>query len=272
VKLVANARMYAVNAAVEARWQELFAWIARCAGIPLEVIDYRPPAALGDLWRCNDLGAVAMCGYPLAAWADGSRPVPIAAPAPSGHRFAGRAVYWTDIAVRADSRFERDDDLDGARFGWTAEDSQSGYQAPRRHFAARALARGGRFFGSVYGPLITPRRVVESILDGSIDAGPLDAYWHALLRLHEPETANRLRVIGHTDETPIPCFVASRATPEAMRERLIQGFVDASEAAELRDVRADLALARFERVGVQTYEGLARRAREVDALGYARLW
>jgi ABC-type phosphate/phosphonate transport system substrate-binding protein len=271
VKLVANARMYAVDAAVEARWSELFAWIAERAGIPLEVIDHRPPALLEALWRRPDLGAAAMCGYPLATWDGGSRPVPIAAPAPFPDPFAGRAVYWTDIVVRADSRLERDADLAGTRFGWTVEGSQSGYQAPRHHFAARALARGGCFFGSVQGPLVTPRRIADSIIDGSIDAGPLDAYWHALLRLHEPDIAKRLRVIARTGEAPIPCFVAASGTPAALRERLVRAFVESSDAAELREVRTDLALARFEPVAIKTYDVLATRAREIDSLGYPRL-
>ncbi|HEV2685534.1 MAG TPA: PhnD/SsuA/transferrin family substrate-binding protein [Actinomycetota bacterium] len=271
MKLVANARMYAIDASVGARWRELFAWIAKRAEIPLEPIEHRAPAPLEALWRRTDLGAAAMCGYPLATWSDDSRPVPIAAPAPSPEPFAGRAVYWTDIVVRTDSPFERDDDLAGSRFGWTAEDSQSGYQAPRRHFAARALARGGRFFASTVGPLVTPRRVVEAIVEGSIDAGPLDAYWHTLLRLHEPETAFALRVIARTEDTPIPCFVAATATPEPVRERLTQAFVDSADEAALSEVLADLALARFVRTDIGAYESLSKQAREIDALGYARL-
>lgn len=269
--LVANARMYAVEATTTRRWRELFQWIAGCAGIDLEVIEHRPPAGLDELWMRRDLGAATMCGYPLATWNDGPRPEPLVAPVPSPEAFAGRAVYWTDIVVRADSRFERDDDLAGMRFGWTAERSQSGYQAPRRHFAARALARGGRFFGTVVGPLLTPRRVVESILDGSIDAGPLDAYWHALLRLHEPGTAARLRVVARTEDSPIPCLVSAHAIPQVQRGRLIQAFLDAAGASGLRVVLADLALAGFVRVTVDRYEVLAERAHATDALGYARL-
>lgn len=271
MRLVANARMYAVSARVEARWRELFAWIAVRSGISLDLVDHPPPASLEALWRRGDLGAAAMCGYPLATWERASRPVPIVAPAPAPEAFAGRAVYWSDIVVRVDSRFERDDDLAGSRFGWTLEDSQSGYQAPRRHFARRALARGGRFFGSLHGPLVTPRAVVESILEGSVDAGPLDAYWHALLRRHEPAVAGRLRVIARTEQTPIPCFVAAEGTPAEARGRLADAFIEASEAAVLRQVFRDLALSRFERADAGVYETLARQAREVDALGYARL-
>jgi hypothetical protein len=269
--LVANARMYAVDAPVEALWRRLFGWIAMRSGVPLEVIDYPPPAPLEALWRRADLGAAAICGYPFAIWPNGSRPVPLAAPAPAPEPFAGRAVYWTDIVVSADSRFERDEDLAETRFGWTTEDSQSGYQAPRRHFAARALDRGGRFFASTHGPLITPRAVVDAITDSSIDAGPLDAYWHALLRRHEPQTAARLRVIARTGETPIPAFAAASSVPEAQRRALAEGFVAAGREAALRDVFAGLELAGFERADAAAYGILAGQALEVDALGYARL-
>jgi len=273
VTLVANARMYAIDAAVGARWRELFQWIAARADVALDVVDHAPPAPLLALWQRDDLGAAAMCGYPLAAWRDAShaRPVPIAAPVPSPARFGRRAAYWTDIVVRADSRFASDDDLAGTRFGWTSLDSQSGYHAPRRHFAARALGRGGRFFAETIGPLVTPRRVVESIIDGAIDAGPLDAYWHALLERHEPDTAAQLRVVATTAPTPIPCFVASDATADALRERLAQAFTDAGHAPELAALRDTLELAGFARVDIRAYEIVADDARDTDALGYTQL-
>jgi ABC-type phosphate/phosphonate transport system substrate-binding protein len=185
--------------------------------------------------------------------------------------FAGHPIYWTDIVARADAPYGRDDDLAGARFGWTLEDSQSGYQAPRRHFAQRALARGGAFFGSTIGPLATPRRVVESIIDGAIDAGPLDAYWHALLRRHEPRTAARLRVIATTEPTPIPCFVAAAATPPDVRERLASTFAGAERDAALQPTLAALALAGFARIDAAAYDVLAANARDTDTMGYARL-
>lgn len=271
--LVANARMYAVNAAVAARWRELFAWVAARARIALQAIEHRAPAPLEALWQRNDLGAAAICGYPLASWeADlHPRPVPTAAPVPWPAAFGGRAVYWTDIVVLADAPFEDSDDLGGKRFGFTVENSQSGYQAPRRYFAERALARGGSFFSSVIGPLVTPRRVVDSILDGTIDAGPLDAYWHALLRRFEPDTAERLRVVTTTPPTPIPCFAAAAAVPEPMRERLAEAFVDAGAAPELDAARNALLLAGFERIEARAYDVLTAQAREADALGYTRL-
>jgi ABC-type phosphate/phosphonate transport system substrate-binding protein len=267
--LVANARMYAVDAAVETHWRQLLRWVGEHARVALDYVAHPAPAPLADLWRRDDLGAATMCGYPLASWRGDARPAPLAAPCP---RFAaGRPVYWTDIVVRADSRFASDDELAGTRFGWTIEDSQSGYQAPRRHFAARALARDGKFFAATIGPLVTPRRVVDAIVAGTIDAGPLDAYWHALLRRHEPALASRLRIVATTEPAPIPGFVAAAATPPAARAELTAAFVDVGHAQALAATLDALELDGFASVEPSAYDALVAQAREVDALGYSQL-
>src|SRR5436190_620117 len=74
---------------------------------------------------------------------------------------------------------------------------------------------GGKenLFAASVGPLLTPRRVIEALLQGDIDVGPLDSYVHDLLRVHEPDTASRLRTVESTAMTPIPPLIASLATP-----------------------------------------------------------
>ena len=72
--------------------------------------------------------------------------------APLAARYGGRAVYCTDVVVRSDSRFVNVDDLRGARFAYTVEHSQSGWQAPRAYFADRALRADGRWFGESSAP------------------------------------------------------------------------------------------------------------------------
>ena len=47
--------------------------------------------------------------------------------------------------------------------------------------AARRLSSGGRWATS------SPRADLDGVRDGSIDVGPLDAYWHMLIRKHRPE-------------------------------------------------------------------------------------
>ena len=67
MSLIANARMYAVDAATAAAWSALFARVSALSGVPLEVIAHAAPAPLEDLWRRDDLGLAFICGYPTGA-------------------------------------------------------------------------------------------------------------------------------------------------------------------------------------------------------------
>jgi ABC-type phosphate/phosphonate transport system substrate-binding protein len=270
--MIANARMYALNDTVAAAWRRLFEWIAADAQVPLDVIAYPPPNPLGDLWRRGDLGCALMCGYPWVTWRDAiERPVPLAVPVPSPAIFGDRPMYWTDIVVRADSDIRSVADLAGTRFAFTIEDSQSGYQAPRCFFAERAQTAGGWLFREMVGPLITPRRAVEAIVAGDADAGPLDAWWHALLRRHEPEVAANLRTIATTAPAPMPLVVGAAGMPEPQKRRLITAFERTAAALELADVRDALLLKRFVHADAADYQSLLASARDADSLGYYRL-
>jgi ABC-type phosphate/phosphonate transport system substrate-binding protein len=216
--LVANARMYAVAPAAAAAWHALFARVAEAAGVPLEVVDHPPPAPLEALWARPDLGCAFMCGFPFARAAEAGRaPRLLAAPVPTRW---GAPVYATDLVVAADSPFRTLADTFGHRLAWTVEHSHSGYNAPRHHLLAQRAPGRPRLYAATVGPLVTPRAVVVAVLEGHAEVGPLDGWWHDLLRLHEPETAARLRVVATTDPAPVPPLVASAATPAETAARL----------------------------------------------------
>lgn len=268
--LVANARMYTVDAATDAAWRTLLAWVADAAQVPMRYEPWPAPAPLPALWRRDDVGCALMCGFPLAAWHDAqvARPVPLAAAIPLDSEAPGRATYRTALVTAASGGLARVDALRGCRFAYTTPESQSGYQAVREHVAERARASGGRWFGALVGPLVTPRAVVEALLRGDADAGPLDAYWLALLQAHEPATAARLRVLDWTAWSPMPPFVCSAALPAAVRTRIAGALVAAGGAPALGEARAALRLAGIASVLAGTYDRLATRARAVDDLGY----
>jgi ABC-type phosphate/phosphonate transport system substrate-binding protein len=267
--LIANARMYAVNTEVAASWRTLLEWVAARAGVACEVIDYPAPAPLAKLWARPDLGCAFMCGFPLAH----AQPAPrvLAAPVPLPERYRDAPVYCTDIVVRADSALYGLADTFGRRFAYTTEESQSGYEAPRRMLAPYARDRGGALFAATVGPLVTPRRVVDAILSGEADAGPLDSYVHDLLRRHEPALATRLRVVASTAHTPIPPLVAAPAMPAAVAQRLTAALLAVADADALAPVREALLLRRFDAVDARIYGSLRRDAGEAAAPWYPRL-
>jgi ABC-type phosphate/phosphonate transport system substrate-binding protein len=264
MSLIANARMYAVTPAVKAAWRDLFAFVAQASGVPLTYLDHAVPAPLEALWERDDLGAAFMCGFPFASATP--RPLPVAAPVPSPPRYAGLPQYCTDFIVRADRDMTRLSDPFGGRVGWTVAHSQSGYNAVRHHLAGRTASPDTQWVG----PLVTPRAVIEAVLNDRIDVGPLDSYVHDLIRRHEPETAAKLRVVESTIMAPIPLLVASPALDSAVAARLRDALLSCHIEPALAATREALLLARFVAVDPADYDVLAVRAQDADGGGVAR--
>jgi hypothetical protein len=137
--MLVNARMYSVAPAAKAAWRKLLGWILERSALRMQIVDHDPPAALADLWQRPDLGCAMMCGLPYSL--RNPRPILIAAPVPSPARYAGRAVYFSDIAVRADAPYRTLEDTFGSVCGYTL----SGFDVRLRRVPSPAarLSQGG---------------------------------------------------------------------------------------------------------------------------------
>jgi ABC-type phosphate/phosphonate transport system substrate-binding protein len=268
VKHVANARMYSVAPGAMAAWKQLFDWLSRDSGVALEAIDHSFPAPLSTLWSRPDLACAFMCGFPFIR--STRRPKPIAAPVPAGRRYGGRPVYATDLAVRADAPYRSLEETFGGRLGYTVEDSHSGYNALRHHLLRfRSAARPTLYRESV-GPFYTPRRVLDAILAGEIDVGPLDGYALDLIKRHEPALAARIRIVATTDAAPIPFLIASPDCPDEIVARLRSTLATLGEDAASAELRDELCLAKFVPVVEADYDRIAMWDQEARAAGYGR--
>jgi ABC-type phosphate/phosphonate transport system substrate-binding protein len=263
VSLIANARMYAVDAATTAVWAAFFARIAKTSGVDLTVVAHPAPAPLEDLWRRGDLGLAFICGYPFAR---GGFPVlPVAAPIPASGD--GRPLYATHLVVRADSDIMSLQDSYGRRLGWTVAHSQSGFNALRTHLLASRQERGALYADSI-GPLLTPRRVIDTLLANEIDIGPLDSYFYDLLLAAEPNTAARLRIVETTQPRPMPLLVASRGIDETIIARLRVALLEADSDIAMRGILARLRLSGFAALDPAAYRVLVAEADAADRAGY----
>ena len=267
--MIANARLYAQDATTAAAWRALLEWVGRRASVAFEIVDYPPPQPLPALWARADLGCAFMCGYPFAHAA--LRPTLLAAPVPSPPEYGGQPIYWTDLVVAADAPIVDLPDAFGKRIAWTAEDSQSGWHAPRLLLAAYARLHGAPLFAETVGPLVTPRNVALAVADGRADIGPLDGYAHDLLRRHEPALTARLRVIARSPATPIPPLVGAHGMDATDARRLREALVAVGAAPELASARETLLLSGFAAVAEDVYDALVADARRADALGYPRI-
>ena len=195
---------------------------------------------------------------------------PVAAPVPAA---AGlhRPLYATDFIVRTASPFRTLADTFGGTIGWTVEHSQSGFQAVRHHLLRYRTAQQASPYARAVGTLVTPRRVVEAVLAGEVDVGPLDSYVHALLRAHQPQVAARLRVVESTEPAPMPLLVASADVGDAIVDKLRQALLDLPASNQALLAMDVLGLEGFAAVAREDYAVLVTAADAASAAGYFRL-
>lgn len=266
MSLVANARMYGVNPEARAAWADLFAWLSQVSGVGLSVVAHAYPAPLRDLWTRPDLACGFICGFPFVR--SHRRLVPVAAPIPTGGPTPGAPLYASRFVVASGSAFHTLEDTFGGRLGYTVEESQSGYNAPRRHLLAYRTPERPALYGASFGPLVTPRRVIEALLSGAIDIGPLDSYALDLMLRHEPELGRSLRIVASTAPAPIPFLAASPTTSPAVIDALRESLCAFGDAPDCADLRDRLRLDGFAPVEASAYDVLARWDDEARAAGY----
>ena len=265
---ITNARMYAVTPGVEAYWRELLEHISRAADVGLDYFPYPAPQPLEALWSRPDLGAVLMCGYPIALRL--APVVPIAAPIPRASFASGRAVYRTDLIVREEAPYRTLEDTFGGRAGWTVEHSHSGFNALRHHLLAYRTPQRPALYREMVGSLVTARNVLDSVRAGRIDVGPLDAYWHLLIARHAPELTRGVRVLTSTEVAPMPAFVAAAGAPADMIGRLRGALLTAHRADWFAPLAEPLLLEGFAEVSGESFAPLLQWERAAKAAGFDR--
>ena len=272
---IANARMYSVNC----RGRPTRG--ARCLQWVIERAERRrrghrlsgAAAAAGAVGRAPISRARSCAGIPLSR----ADPAPscLAAPVPEPARLSRRRpVYWTNLVVaHGRSRFARSTDAFGKRIAFTTPDSQSGYQAPRAFFAPHARRAVRRCSPRPSDRLITPRRVVEAVLAGEADIGPVDSYAFDLMRRHEPHGSRRFAVIARTAPTPIPPLVGAPGLPPTTSHSALSGgpLVRRRGRRARRDARCASAPRIRTAASAADYDVLREAAEAATTLGYPRL-
>jgi phosphate/phosphite/phosphonate ABC transporter binding protein len=162
-----------------------------------------------------DIDVAFLCGLPYVRLAEHLDP--LAAPVVAGDRYGGRPVYFSDVIVRRESRFETFADLRGASWSFNDPDSHSGYLATLNRLLD--LGETDRFFGRVVNAG-WHQVSIELVASGQVDASAVDSHVLAV-ELHErPDVANQLRVIDSFGPSPIQPIVARRSLDDGFRQQL----------------------------------------------------
>ena len=255
--MIANFRMYEAAPGAARAWRALFTKVFADTGLDLDIIEHRPPAPLAELYTRDDLACAFMCGWPFV---HSGRMQAIAAPVPSPARYEHQARYCSEFLVREASGWTRLEDTFGHRFGWTAADSQSGFNAPRAHLARCATTDRASLFSGVRGPLGAPAAALEALRRSEVDVIALDSFWLDLCRRHEPAKLEGISSIAVTEWTPNPLLVAAKQVPASIVERLRGALVQLHERPAYAALLADVLVERFVMPDVGSYKRLEAMA------------
>ncbi|HTR84971.1 MAG TPA: PhnD/SsuA/transferrin family substrate-binding protein [Reyranella sp.] len=249
--MIANARMYSVTPPVAGLWRSLLGAILSETGVAIEIVDHAPPAPISELWRRPDKAAVFMCGLPYSL--SMPRPELVVAPIPSPAAYAGRACYWSDVVVRADSSFQTIEQTFGRRLALTTPESQSGYAALLHDLMPHAATTP--LYREIIEPRFTPMGNLTAVIEGKAEVAPIDSYAFSLMSRHVPELTKQVRTVLRTEPTAIPLLVSSGPAPAAVTD----AFLTAREKAPVAALMDQLLLDRFARPDHAAYDDLKKR-------------
>jgi phosphonate transport system substrate-binding protein len=244
--------------------REIAAYLSQRLDFAVEFVE---DVAWPDRYRLLDEGqihAAWICGLPYVRRVDSGVEL-LAAPVMAEERYQNRPVYFSDVVVRRDSRFQTFADLRGASWSFNEPGSQSGYNITRYHLATLGETAG--FFGRVIGSG-AHRQSLRLILEGEIDASAIDCTvleWELALR---PEIGDQIRIIDALGPSPIPPWVVSTAVPTEIRHQLRRLLVGLHEEEHGRSILALGQLARFTAVTDEDYDPIRRMAKEAEGVSW----
>ena len=267
--MITSFRMYNAVPRAAAAWRALFERVFADLGLDVRVIDHGFPLAIESLWGDPELCCAFMCGWPFAR-----SPVPmqaLAAPVPSPPRYEGLPRYCSDFLAREESGWTTLEQSFGQRFGWMAENSHSGFNAPRAHLAGFTSAARPNLFSSTVGPLGNPARTIEALRSRAVDVVAVDGFYLDLMRHYEPARLSGLVTLGSTPWSPIPLLVAAPGIGPAVVGRLRQYLLALHTRADYQPLLAAVLLSRFVAPDLPAYAATERMREAAERAGYATI-
>jgi phosphonate transport system substrate-binding protein len=188
-------------------------------GIGAQYVNGIPWQERERLFDRGEIQILWLCGLPYVDKADMAESdiELLAVPVPRGKRYHAAPVYFSDVIVRRDRRFETFADLRGASWVYNEPRSHSGFNVVRAQLAE--LAAYENFFGEVI-ESGAHSASVQMILAGRADCAAIDSTVLEWLISQRPELAREIRVIETLGPSPIPPWVASKRLPAALRGEL----------------------------------------------------
>jgi phosphonate transport system substrate-binding protein len=217
------------------------------------------------LFDAGEIQILWLCGLPYVHKADlrESDMELLAVPVPSGSRYCGQPVYFSDVIVREESPFRRFEDLRGAVWAYNEPQSHSGYNVVRAYLSGLGETQG--FFGKVV-ESGAHAMSLKMILSSQVDGAAIDSTVLEWAIGQSTELSERIRIIAAFGPSPIPPWVISRRVSIRLRGRLRALLLSMHSDLRGKRILSMATLDRFTKAQDHDYDPIrimARRAENV---------
>lgn len=234
--------------------KELVAFIGEQLSIPCEFVDDIPWQKRERLLDRGEIHVCWICGLPYVRKANVEL---LAAPVMRDPRYGGKPVYYSDVIVRADSRFRSFQDLRGSRWAYNEPGSHSGYNVTRYYLAKQRL--GDDFFGAFI-QSGSHQNSLRMLMERQIDATAIDSTVLEMVLEKDPSIGERIRTITVFGPSPAPPWVIHPSVSSEVRHSLLETFLTVDQDSRGRRILEDARMRGFAAVWDRDYDPI----REMD--------
>ncbi|WIG60929.1 MAG: hypothetical protein OJF49_003677 [Ktedonobacterales bacterium] len=247
-------------------YEAVAAYVSRCLGMPTELA----PGERFSAFAAGEADVGFICGLPYVELMGEREPSIelLAAPVLAGERYQQRPIYYSDVIVRREQRWQRFADLRGGSWAYNDTDSHSGYNVTRYALVRLGETRG--FFGRVV-EAGYHQRSLRLVAEGEVDASAIDSQVLAIELREHPELAERVRVIDTLGPSSIQPVVAARCLPATLKADLRAALLGMAADAEARERLAHGYVSHFAAVTDHDYDDIRAMVAAAEAVGFLTL-
>ena len=219
-------------------YQRLQAYIGKKLGRTVKLVDRGNYKEMNRLLEAGDLDAAFVCAGPYVEGKEKFGMELLAMPL-----VKGKAIYYSYIIVRKDSRITEFEELRGKVFAFADPKSNTGKLVPT-YMLARMNETPDSFFGRyifTYGHDKSMLAVAEKRVDGAA----VDSLIWEYVAWMQPEQIKLLRIIARSDPYGIPPVVVRPGLDPLIKKRLKDILLSASTDPEGNDILKGMMIDRF---------------------------
>jgi phosphonate transport system substrate-binding protein len=233
--------------------QQIATYVGQQLGLRTTFVDDLPWQERVDLLEVGQVDVSWMCGLYYVRKADQSDCALelLAAPVMSAARYQDRPIYFSDIIVRRQSKYQTFGDLQGVGWAYNEVNSHSGYNITRYYLASLGVPQP--YFGRVVAAG-SHERSIEMVLQNEVDAAAIDSTVLAIAQELDHRVRDELRIIVTTPPSPIPPLVISQEVPAALRQEIRQVLVEMDGQQKGRYILQKAGLKRWAVVTDRDYD------------------